>query len=104
MSIHFDEVAVPDSLRRWVALDSLWKIGAREEAQRLADSFVGCQACLRREDGAGAPVTLTQAYVSQDHGAPGGIGISFDWQRDGENGAPTGFRELLYIPAEAQTA
>lgn len=96
-----EETAVPDALRRWAALYSLWKIGAREEAQRLADSFVGCKASLCGELGASEPVTLTHAYVSQDIGAPGGIGISFDWKRNGEFGTPTGFRDLLYVPEEA---
>jgi hypothetical protein len=95
-----EESAVPDSLRRWAALDSLWKIGAREEAQRLASSFVGCKACLRSELDEDGPVTLTQAYVSPDHAAPGGIAISFDWKRDGQYGSPTAFSELLYMPDE----
>jgi hypothetical protein len=93
-----DEVAIPDALRRWAALYSLWKIGAHEEAQRLASSFVGCQANLCREDGEGAPVTLTDAYVTRDDSAPGGIAISFDWKRDGQYGTPTGFRDLVYLP------
>ena len=100
MSLYAEDQAVPDVQRRWVALESLWQIGAREEAKRLAESFVGCQACLRSELGEGGPVTLTQAYVSQDHGAPGGIAISFDWKREAETGAGTGFRELLYVPEE----
>ena len=74
-----EETAVPDSLRRWAALYSLWNIGAREEAQRLADSFVGCKASLCAELGEDEPVTLTHAYVSNDHSAPGGISITFDW-------------------------
>ena len=101
MSAFADERAVPDILRRWVALESLWKIGAREEAQRLADSFVGCRAVLNSEFGEGAPVTLTQAHISQDHTAPGGIAISYGWQRDGEAGVPVDFRELQYTPEES---
>ena len=96
-----EELAVPDALRRWAALDSLWRIGAQDEAQRLADSFVGCKANLRAEDGEGAPVTLTRARISHDQSAPGGIGISFDWQRDGAPGPQTGFHDLLYLPEEA---
>jgi len=96
-----EEAAVPDALRRWAALDSLWQIGAQDEAQRLASSFVGCKANLRCELGEAAPVTLTQAYVARDTAAPGGIAISFDWQRDGEAGTPTSFQELLYLPEES---
>ena len=101
MSIIPEEQAVPDALRRWVALDSLWRIGAQEEAQRLADSFVGRNAQLRSELGEGASVVLLHAFVTQDVLAPGGIAISFDWKRAGEYGAPTDYRELLYVPEEA---
>jgi hypothetical protein len=100
MSIYAEERAVPDVLRRWVALESLWTIGAREEAQRLASSFVGCQAMLQREFGEGAPVTLTAASVVPDTDAPGGIAISFDWQRGDEAEQGASFRELLYLPDE----
>ena len=27
--------------------------------------------------------------------------ITFDWKRNGEAGAATGFRDLLYVPEEA---
>ena len=97
-----EQSAIPDSLRRWAALYSLWKIGAHEEAQRLASSFVGCKASLAGELGEGEPVILTHAYVTSDRNAPGGIAITFDWKRNGEYGTPTTFRDLLYVPAEEE--
>jgi len=102
MDAYLEDQAIPDVLRRWVALDSLWRIGAGEEAKRLADSFVGKRALLRREYGEGAPVTLTEAFVTRDVVAPGGIAISYDWKRDGEYGTPTSFRELQYLPEEEE--
>lgn len=104
-----DEQAYPDTMRRWYALESLWRIGARDEAQRLAESFVGCKACLSDSaDSEGLaeakPLVLSSAFVDSDPLAPGGIAIKFECRRDDGRGFLAEFRELLYVPEEQAAA